>query len=110
MHNGGSPFTVDSKGVADIYNREASAVYAALSQLSLPIFLTLGNHDGYVTMMSQFQKQSLGKHETQELLNDFDSNYRFGMEIGLQATKNALKLFNKDLNIDFLKLKMTNFS
>lgn len=103
LHNGGSPFTVDHKGVADIYNREAGEVYAALSQLTMPIFLTLGNHDGYVTMMSQFQKQILSIQENQELLGDFDPNYRFGMELGAQAAKKTLNLFNKNLSIDFLK-------
>jgi hypothetical protein len=48
LHNGGSPETVLADGVATTYNLEATAILDTIKDLNLPIFLTVGNHDGYV--------------------------------------------------------------
>jgi len=49
LHNGGSPEIVSPSAVANTYRREAEAILATLKELRLPIFLTLGNHDGYAS-------------------------------------------------------------
>jgi len=49
LHNGGSPETVSPAAVANTYRKEAEAILATLKELRLPIFLTLGNHDGYAS-------------------------------------------------------------
>lgn len=109
LHNGGSPLTVDASGVADTYNREASAVLKILSELSIPIVLTAGNHDGYVTMLSQFAAQTNWKKHLKGLFNEFGSEYRFGMEIGSLANRLELSLFDKPLNFDLLMEKDSKF-
>ncbi len=48
LHNGGSPETIRSRGVALTYQQESKRIIAALKRLEFPIFLTVGNHDGYV--------------------------------------------------------------
>ena len=48
LHNGGSPESVLPEQVATTYNLEAAAILDNLKELNLPIFLTVGNHDGYV--------------------------------------------------------------
>jgi len=48
LHNGGTPDNLLSGDVATDYMNEAQAIIAILKQLNLPIFLTVGNHDGYV--------------------------------------------------------------
>lgn len=50
LHNGGSPETIRQRGVATTYNQEAKRVLSALKRLTLPIFLTPGNHDGYASL------------------------------------------------------------
>ncbi len=49
LHNGGSPGGVRERFVAMNYNNEAKVILGALKQLTLPIFLTIGNHDGYTS-------------------------------------------------------------
>lgn len=49
LHNGGSPGGMRSRFVANTYNDEARSILAALKDLNYPIFLTAGNHDGYVS-------------------------------------------------------------
>lgn len=48
LHNGGSPRSLLQRTVATTYNQEAKAIVDALKYLPMPIFLTIGNHDGYV--------------------------------------------------------------
>lgn len=48
LHNGGSPATLAPYGVATTYQSEARAIVESLKELEVPIFLTAGNHDGYV--------------------------------------------------------------
>ncbi|MBX3192895.1 MAG: metallophosphoesterase [Labilithrix sp.] len=48
LHNGGSPASLRQRTVAWTYNEEAKAIVDALKHLPVPIFLTAGNHDGYV--------------------------------------------------------------
>src|SRR5690606_26669659 len=48
LHNGGSPVSLRQRTVAWTYNEEAKAIVSLLKHLPLPIFLTAGNHDGYV--------------------------------------------------------------
>lgn len=50
LHNGGQPITLGIKEVAETYNDEARRITALLRQLPMPIFLTVGNHDGYASM------------------------------------------------------------
>lgn len=50
LHNGGSPGTLRQRGVAQTYNSEAKRILTALKRLEYPIFLTAGNHDGYVAL------------------------------------------------------------
>ncbi|MBX3190513.1 MAG: metallophosphoesterase [Labilithrix sp.] len=50
LHNGGSPGTIRQAAVANTYNAEAKRILGALKRLNLPIFLTAGNHDGYVAL------------------------------------------------------------
>ncbi len=50
LHNGGSPGTLMPGDVAPTYNREAAEILSVLRELTIPIFLTPGNHDGYVSM------------------------------------------------------------
>ena len=50
LHNGGAPDLLSPGYVATNYNSEAAAILDTLKELRLPIFLTLGNHDGYVAM------------------------------------------------------------
>jgi hypothetical protein len=47
LHNGGSPGTLSENSVAATYMAEARRIIQSLKNLSLPIFLTPGNHDGY---------------------------------------------------------------
>ena len=49
LHNGGSPGSLRERTVAATYNDEAKAIVDALKYLPMPIFLTIGNHDGYVS-------------------------------------------------------------
>ena len=49
LHNGGSPASLRQRTVAHTYNNEAKAIVDALKYLPVPIFLTAGNHDGYVS-------------------------------------------------------------
>ncbi len=49
LHNGGSPLSVASLTVAKTYNAEAQEIVEQLKQLPIPIFLTIGNHDGYAS-------------------------------------------------------------
>jgi hypothetical protein len=49
LHNGGSPGSLRQRTVASTYNEEAKVIVNALKRLPLPIFLTTGNHDGYVS-------------------------------------------------------------
>ncbi|MDB4940964.1 MAG: hypothetical protein JWP97_498 [Labilithrix sp.] len=48
LHNGGSPASLRQRSVAWTYNSEAKAIVETLKYLPVPIFLTAGNHDGYV--------------------------------------------------------------
>lgn len=50
LHNGGSPEFVLSEEVATTYRRETQEIFQNLKELRFPIFLTVGNHDGYVSM------------------------------------------------------------
>ncbi len=50
LHNGGSPFGIREEYVATTYAEEARVIVEVLRELPLPIFLTPGNHDGYVSM------------------------------------------------------------
>jgi hypothetical protein len=47
LHNGGSPGSLRQRAVATTYAGEAKRIVGALKNLTLPIFLTAGNHDGY---------------------------------------------------------------
>jgi hypothetical protein len=49
LHNGGSPGSLRERTVANTYNEEAKAIVDTLKYLPMPIFLTTGNHDGYVS-------------------------------------------------------------
>jgi hypothetical protein len=49
LHNGGSPGCFLQRCVAVDYNDEAKVVVDALKDLTIPIFLTPGNHDGYAS-------------------------------------------------------------
>lgn len=49
LHNGGSPGSLRQRTVATTYNSEAKAIINTLKYLPVPIFLTAGNHDGYVS-------------------------------------------------------------
>jgi hypothetical protein len=88
LHDGGSPLTVDAAGVADTYNREASVVLNELQKLKLPIVLTTGNHDGYVTMLSQFTQLNSWRKHLDSLKKQFSRSgegYWFGMEISARS-------------------------
>lgn len=50
LHNGGSPGTIRTRPVATTYQDEAKRVLSALKRLTLPIFLTPGNHDGIASL------------------------------------------------------------
>ncbi len=49
LHNGGSPGGLREAFVATTYNEEAKIILEALRELTIPIFLTPGNHDGFVS-------------------------------------------------------------
>jgi hypothetical protein len=49
LHNGGSPGSMRTRTVATTYAEEAKSIIATLKWLPFPIFLTVGNHDGYVS-------------------------------------------------------------
>lgn len=49
LHNGGSPGSLRQRIVASTYASEAQAIVGALKYLPFPIFLTAGNHDGFVS-------------------------------------------------------------
>lgn len=49
LHNGGSPEALRPARVAWTYNDEANAILDTIKDLNFPIFLTIGNHDGYVS-------------------------------------------------------------
>ncbi|MBS2018157.1 MAG: metallophosphoesterase [Deltaproteobacteria bacterium] len=49
LHNGGSPGSLRQRPVAWTYANEAKAIVDVLKYLPVPIFLTAGNHDGYVS-------------------------------------------------------------
>jgi hypothetical protein len=48
LHNGGSPETFRARAVSLTYQQESRRIVGALKNLNFPIFLTAGNHDGYV--------------------------------------------------------------
>jgi hypothetical protein len=48
LHNGGSPGSLRQRKVAHTYQEEAKSIVSLLKYLPKPIFLTTGNHDGYV--------------------------------------------------------------
>jgi hypothetical protein len=50
LHNGGSPGSLRQRTVAHTYEEEAKAIVDQLKYLPFPIFLTTGNHDGYVSV------------------------------------------------------------
>jgi hypothetical protein len=50
LHNGGSPGSLSQKTVAWTYEKEAEAIVSLFKNLPMPIFLTVGNHDGYVSI------------------------------------------------------------
>jgi hypothetical protein len=50
LHNSGSPLTVRASDVANTYHNEATAIVQVLRRLPQPIFLTIGNHDGYASV------------------------------------------------------------
>ncbi len=50
LHNGGSPGSLRQRTVAWTYEEEAKAIVDRLKYLPFPIFLTTGNHDGYVSI------------------------------------------------------------
>lgn len=50
LHNGGSPEMLSAAAVAENYRKEAHTILDALKELNYPIFLTAGNHDGYVAI------------------------------------------------------------
>ncbi len=50
LHNGGQPTTLGIREVAETYNKEAQRITEILRELPMPIFLTIGNHDGYASM------------------------------------------------------------
>jgi hypothetical protein len=50
LHNGGSPFSLRQRTVANTYRDEAKSIVDQLKYLPFPIFLTAGNHDGYVAV------------------------------------------------------------
>ncbi|MBW2524085.1 MAG: metallophosphoesterase [Deltaproteobacteria bacterium] len=50
LHNGGSPGGIREAFVSTTYAEEANVIVSALKELTLPIFLTVGNHDGNVSM------------------------------------------------------------
>ncbi len=50
LHNGGSPASLRQRTVAHTYEGEAKATLEALARLPMPVFLTAGNHDGYVSV------------------------------------------------------------
>lgn len=49
LHNGGSPEVMMPDTVANTYRAESEIILDNLKELTLPIFLTAGNHDGYVS-------------------------------------------------------------
>ncbi len=49
LHNGGSADLMFPYKVANTYRNEAEHILDTLKDLRLPIFLTAGNHDGYVS-------------------------------------------------------------
>lgn len=49
LHNGGSPGSILQKAVANTYQEEARGILEALKYLTIPIFLTPGNHDAYTS-------------------------------------------------------------
>ena len=49
LHDGGSPEALRPSRVAWTYNDEATIILETLKDLSVPIFLTAGNHDGYAS-------------------------------------------------------------
>jgi hypothetical protein len=49
LHNGGSPAGLRQRSVAWTYRDEAKSIVSLLKYLPMPIFLTAGNHDGYVS-------------------------------------------------------------
>ncbi len=49
LHNGGSPETLTPESVATTYFNEANRILNILKELEMPIYLTAGNHDGYVS-------------------------------------------------------------
>ncbi|MFO0742922.1 MAG: metallophosphoesterase [Labilithrix sp.] len=48
LHNGGSPGSLRQRPVATTYAEESKSIVNLLKYLPMPIFLTTGNHDGYV--------------------------------------------------------------
>lgn len=50
LHNGGSPSSVGPREVAETYRVEARSIIRTLKDLRYPIFLTVGNHDGYASL------------------------------------------------------------
>lgn len=73
LHNGGAPEFVLSEEVATSYLREAREIFGILKTLRLPIFLTIGNHDGYVSMgqepaFAREVEKRLGKPSLEEVV------------------------------------------
>jgi len=96
LHNGGSPTTLQTKSVIETYNREAQAIFNLLKELDLPLFLTIGNHDGYAAVVAQLTDQKNWKNDLNEFIK-IERKNEIGMKIS--ATEWALK--NKVIKTQF---------
>ncbi|MCC7403229.1 MAG: hypothetical protein IT288_02425 [Bdellovibrionales bacterium] len=91
LHNGGDPLILKPEDVAKNYNEEAIAILDVLKELPVPIFLTIGKHDGYVSMGHAPGFISDGPARIAKIAQD---NVRSGAID--QATVNEFSRFLKD--------------
>ncbi len=83
VHNGGSPKNLMPSKLALTYQLEAQAIIKILRDLPIPIFLTIGNHDGYMNTgvvpannvaqkyMNNVARQTIGKNNTEDFVNNY---------------------------------------
>jgi hypothetical protein len=95
LHNGGQPITLGIKEVAETYNDEARRITEILRQLPMPIFLTVGNHDGYASM-GHMPGANMKKYK--ELYKVVDESYPKKDYPNREYVQNKVKLLEASIN------------
>lgn len=86
LHNGGAPLTLTVQDVVETYTQESVAILEILRELTIPIFLTAGNHDGYASigqvprLPKALKSRTLEEEVSKYVSREFWSNYKNFLE------------------------------